>query len=298
MMWADSGAELFVASGERGAVQRQVDRWFATHAGDWRDIYARSDIWAVIHQQRLALALQWAAGLGLRPGAPVLDVGCGTGLAATALARQGLHVSAVDSVMAMLELTRQHGGSCHLDVARSDVHALPFSSDAFALVVALGVLPWLHSPGRALQEMARVTRPGGYVIANVDNYWRLTDLLDPRLNPLLQRPRAALRRALLGPRPGVRDKSHSRREFDALLASVGLQRQASACFGFGPFTLLGRHVLPRRLGLRLHQRLQAAAERGAPVLRATGATYMVLARKTVYPAYRAEDAGPPARRAP
>jgi hypothetical protein len=50
-------------------------------------------------------------------------------------------------------------------------------------------------------------------------------------------------------------------------------------FGFGPFTLLGRQVLPRRWAVALHDRLRALAERGAPGLAQAGIEYLVLARK-------------------
>lgn len=38
----------------------------------------------------------------------------------------------------------------------ADAHALPVADDQFALVVAVGVIPWLHSPDVAVAEMARV----------------------------------------------------------------------------------------------------------------------------------------------
>jgi ubiquinone/menaquinone biosynthesis C-methylase UbiE len=285
---ADAGAELFVPTADRQQVQAEVDRWFGGHTDEWDTIYGRADVWALIHQQRLERALAWVDGLGLPPGAPVLDLGCGVGRCTTALIRRGLAVTATDTVSGMLERTRRQVVRAtpdgRLALARCDAHRLPFGSESFALVISLGVLPWLHSPGVALAEMARVVQPGGAVIANVDNRWRLSDLLDPRLNPLVQRPRAALRQMLLGPRSGVRDRSHSMAEFDALLGAAGLIPEQRVCFGFGPFTLLGRQVVPDDVGVQLHRQLQALADRGLPVLRATGAACMVLARTGVYPA--------------
>ena len=101
----------------------------------------------------------------LPPRSEVLEVGCGAGLTTVALAQRGLRVHAIDPVPTMIELTQWHAAEAGLsgavDAGLGDVHALPFDNDAFDLVVALGVLTWLHSPLIALQEMARVTRTRG-----------------------------------------------------------------------------------------------------------------------------------------
>ena len=79
----------------------------------------------------------------------------------------------------------------------ADVHALPFASGHFDLVVAVGVIPWLHSPGGAVREMARVLRPGGTLVLTADNRARLVSFTDPRamlgLSPL-KHAQVALRR--------------------------------------------------------------------------------------------------------
>ena len=66
----------------------------------------------------------------------------------------------------------------------ADVHALPFQAHTFDLVVAIGVIPWLHSERVALQEMQRVLKPGGYLLVTADNNARLNRILDPRSSPL------------------------------------------------------------------------------------------------------------------
>ena len=69
------------------------------------------------------------------------------------------------------------------------------------------------------------------------------------------------------------------RVFDRMLSAAGLSAVRRQTFGFGPFTFLGREVLPDRLGVELHRRLERRAERGGRLLRYQGHQYIVLARK-------------------
>jgi hypothetical protein len=49
--------------------------------------------------------------------------------------------------------------------------------------------------------------------------------------------------------------------------------------GFGPFSFWSREPLSDVAAIRLHERLQALADRGVPVLRSTGWQYVLSARK-------------------
>src|SRR5437867_1707881 len=166
--------------------QRRVDAHFAARVTAWTRIYEDQNVFAVIHQQRRAVALRWIDELRLPPGARILDVGCGAGLTATALARRGYAVVAIDTVPGMLERTRQTatevGVGDRVTVAPGDVQQLDFPDGSFDLTLALGVLPWLPSPLGAMAEMARVVGRGGYVLVTADNRWRLAHVLDPEVS--------------------------------------------------------------------------------------------------------------------
>jgi predicted ATP-grasp superfamily ATP-dependent carboligase/ubiquinone/menaquinone biosynthesis C-methylase UbiE len=278
--------ERTVRSGARR--QEQVDRHFESAAQDWKTIYEEQTVYGLIHRERRATALDWIDRLGLPDGAPVLEIGCGAGLTAVALAGRGLSVTAIDTAPAMIQLTEQLAHDRDLaDRIRTsvaDAHDLPFPDGSYSLVLGLGVLPWLHSPDRAMEEMARVVRPGGYVLVNVDNLLRLHYLLDPRLNPALgsfrRRLGSGLRRigVLHTPAP-TPVRLDSTRRFDAVMDRLGLDKVQSATIGFGPFTFWRRPVLSEPRGMRLHRTLQGVAGRGVPLVRSTGAQYLVLARK-------------------
>ena len=115
--------------------------------------------------RRLAAALASAG-----PGDRALDVCCGTGDLAFALAeRSPAAVVGLDFTEGMLERARAKlaargclGG--RVEFVRGDVLDLPFPDDEFAAVtVGWGVRNVPDVP-RAFREMARVTRPGGRVV--------------------------------------------------------------------------------------------------------------------------------------
>ena len=141
-----------------------------------------------------------------------------------------------------------------------------------------GVIPWLHSPGTAVDEMARVLRPGGNLVLTADNRVRLVCLTDPRSMPGLAPLRLARLAGRRQPRPDV-----SRLDFpnsvDGLLLRSGLRRVARRTVGFGPLTFLGRHLLDDARGIRVNRRLQALADRGVPGVKWTGWHYIVHAVK-------------------
>jgi SAM-dependent methyltransferase len=101
----------------------------------------------------------------LGPASRVLDIGCGTGAVAQEIlsTSDGIRLTGVDIDLGSLRFARRR--SALLPLAAGDAHALPFGDGSFDAVFFHFVLLWLREPARALAEAARVTRPGGYVIA-------------------------------------------------------------------------------------------------------------------------------------
>lgn len=265
--------------------QEKVNTYFHRHSSYWTDIYASGDVQARIIRERHVAVLDWVDGLALAPDSRVLEVGCGAGFMAIALTQRDFRVCAVDSVKGMVELARRHAAeqgaieSLTLDVG--DIYALAFEDSSFELVIAIGVIPWLERPERAIQEMARVVKPGGYIILTTANCAGLASLLDPLMNPLL----APLKRRVkeLLDRAGLHRQSpgmtyHSCRYIDKLLVRSGMVKSRGMTCGFG-FSFFRRRVLPGHLEIALHHRLQHLADRRVPVFRSCGMAYLVLARK-------------------
>jgi ubiquinone/menaquinone biosynthesis C-methylase UbiE len=267
--------------------QRRVNSHFERGAAFWTDVYEREDVIALICQRRRDIALEWIDELKLPGRGRVLEVGCGAGLTSAELAKRGFDVVATDTVADMIELTRRHAAqanvSARLRTALSDVQALEFDDQTFDAVVALGVLPWVHSPPTAVQELARVLKPGAHLVVSANNADRLMYWIDPKYNRVLSPVRKAMKLLVgpLGPRRASGPVVHmvTPKVFDRMLSAAGLSAVRRQTFGFGPVTFLGREVLPQRLGVELHRRLECRAERGGRILRQRGHQYIVLARK-------------------
>ena len=98
-------------------------------------------------------------------GRDLLEVGCGTGLLLERFQRFARTAKGVDLSPGMLEKARDRG----LDVAVGSATELPFPDATFDVVCSFKVLAHVRDIRRALAEMARVTRPGGTVIAEFYN---------------------------------------------------------------------------------------------------------------------------------
>jgi ubiquinone/menaquinone biosynthesis C-methylase UbiE len=99
------------------------------------------------------------------PDGSLLDVGCGSGRDAVYAASFGRQVVASDASFQMLDelRRRREHESAGIALVQADVASLPFTSDAFAGILASGVLlhlPRAHLSG-AVGEIIRVLKPGG-----------------------------------------------------------------------------------------------------------------------------------------
>lgn len=109
------------------------------------------------------------------PGDRVLDIGCGVGTTAIRLAREyGADVVAADIAAPMRDRAEANVSAARLadrvSVEDADIRSLPYPDDQFDVVVAEAVTMFV-SRRRAAAELARVTRPGGRVLAT-EFYWR------------------------------------------------------------------------------------------------------------------------------
>ena len=148
------------------------------------DAYAR---FMGIYSEPLADA--FVEVLDLQQGQRALDVGCGPGVLTTRLAAGvgATNVVAIDPSTPFVEATR--AALPDVAVHQGAAEDLPFPDDSFDLAAAQLVVHFMRDPVAGIREMARVTRPGGLVAANVwdhagrggplTRFWRAVHDVDP-----------------------------------------------------------------------------------------------------------------------
>lgn len=97
---------------------------------------------------------------GGRP-ADVLDLGCGGGFLSNELAAAGHRVVGVDCSPSSLELAKKRDKTGTVRYLGGDLARLPLPASSFDAVCAMDVLEHVEALGAALDEVARVLRPGG-----------------------------------------------------------------------------------------------------------------------------------------
>lgn len=98
---------------------------------------------------------RFAAFCRPRPGARILDVGCGPGLLPALFREAGCRVCGVELDRGLLRTPLAPGLAC------ADGYRLPFATETFDLLAASNTLFLLADPAGALREWARALRPGG-----------------------------------------------------------------------------------------------------------------------------------------
>ncbi|HWU87934.1 MAG TPA: class I SAM-dependent methyltransferase, partial [Kofleriaceae bacterium] len=111
-------------------------------------------------------------------GKDVLEVGCGTGLILSRVAGFARTACGIDLSAGMLA----HAAGRGLAVAQASATELPIATASVDVAYSFKVLAHIQDIAGALREMARVVRPGGWVLAefyNARSLRRLVKALKP-----------------------------------------------------------------------------------------------------------------------
>jgi 2-polyprenyl-6-hydroxyphenyl methylase/3-demethylubiquinone-9 3-methyltransferase len=104
--------------------------------------------------------------------ARLLDAGCGGGLLAEALARQGAKVTAIDLSTGMIDVAKLHAEASGLaiDYRLTDLASLAaMQADAFDVVTCMEMIEHVPEPAEILRQIATLVRPGGDVFLSTLN---------------------------------------------------------------------------------------------------------------------------------
>lgn len=98
------------------------------------------------------------------PRAKILDVGCGGGILAEALARAGARVTGIDLSRPTLEAARRHAGAQGLRIdyrCSSAEHVATEAAGGFDAVTCMEMLEHVPRPADVVGACARILKPGG-----------------------------------------------------------------------------------------------------------------------------------------
>ena len=117
------------------------------------------------------------AVLHAAPASAVLDAGCGTGAHSIRLARRGYHVVGIDLSDSALKLAQEHvlssGLANRITLQRESLLGLSFEDEQFKYILCWGVLMHVAELEKAVAELCRVLRPGGFLVVSEINMFSL-----------------------------------------------------------------------------------------------------------------------------
>ena len=119
------------------------------------------------------LRLGWIQSAVPLNGLKVLDVGCGGGILADAMARAGAHVLGIDMSAKALGVARLHAleaGTTGVDYRESTAEALAADMPGvFDVVTCMEMLEHVPDPASVVAACARLVKPGGHVFFSTIN---------------------------------------------------------------------------------------------------------------------------------
>lgn len=244
-----------------------VRKYFEQTVEYWDQIYTghRFVNWHMAHRRQLVIDAVRCRSNGLP--LKVLDLGCGSGVLTRDLVRMGHSVVALDCSENMIRtLMHYQGGRSEprfLGAAIGSAGEVCLKSGAFDLIVCVGVIQYQRNPRIVFEEICRLLKPGGACVFTLPNQLSLHHLLDPscfgryiyRLAVERRRHREPWRGscgAALGSSAYTDDlyeKRYFRRDIPALVK--GLIMRETISFGYGPFTIANKPMLPDRISIAL-----------------------------------------------
>lgn len=146
----------------------EIDK-FSQLASRWWDRESEFKPLHDINPLRVDYIDQQCAGL---EGKKVLDIGCGGGILAEAMAAKGAQVIGIDMAEASLEVARLHLLESGLQVDYEKITAEAFANqhpDTFDVITCLEMLEHVPDPASIIAAAAKALKPGGILVLSTLN---------------------------------------------------------------------------------------------------------------------------------
>lgn len=137
------------------SARRHAQTWAESVAGRMERQYSPGRTWEVT-----ARALIDLVALG-----DVLDIACGDGVLVELLAGRARSVTGVDISPRLINAARRRlGSAANVHLKEADMHAIPLPAASYDHVFLMNALAFTHKPHEAINEAARLLRPGGRLV--------------------------------------------------------------------------------------------------------------------------------------
>ena len=173
---------------ERESQIREVSGWWNLERNKkkWDRHYDGSDLHAASYLRiRQKQTIDFIKELGISQNARVLELGYGAGQTALELGKLGFEVHGMDISAGLEEAAMKRctegfpEGKFYLRVGNIE-GKYPYEDKMFDLVVVIGALQYLYSPGDCMREVFRILKPGGYFIVTQKNSYSLSNFTSLR----------------------------------------------------------------------------------------------------------------------
>ncbi len=153
-----------ISSASANADPAELDR-FAASAHQWWN--PDSPLYGPLHRMNPLRLAFIEENCGSLDGKQVLDVGCGGGILAEAMAARGAQVLGIDLAEASLEIAALHRFESGIDVEYRAVAVETLAAETpacYDIVTCLEMIEHVPDPGAVIKACAALTRPGGFVV--------------------------------------------------------------------------------------------------------------------------------------
>lgn len=169
-----------VVADEVTRFDRLATRWWDPR-GPMAPLHAMNGLRVGWVERRIRARCTGSARLSAPSSVRVLDVGCGGGLAAEALARRGFDVTGIDAaaevIAAAQDHAASHGAGLALRYRHTTAEALLAEGGQFDAITALEVIEHVAEPAVFLETLAGLLVPGGVLCLSTLNRTRRSYLM-------------------------------------------------------------------------------------------------------------------------
>ncbi len=193
------------------------------------------------------------------PGGKVIDIGCGTGEMLEVLRAHQLQAFGLDFSFKMLEAIANSSLEYSFPLINGEIEALPFHEESFDGVICAGVIEYLNEDQKALKEIARILKPGGFAIITLSNRLSPARILEPVVHSLLgQKIKRWIKKVLFKKQTMLYPpfRTHIPGRFDKKAQDAGLKLVEHNFFHFSPVPWPLNRLVPRfyvRTGLKMEK---------------------------------------------